>query len=112
MSDRELSRQQLYEQIWSVPASRLATEFGLSDVGLAKLCKRHDIPRPPRGYWAKQEVGRAPAKTPLPPGENDDQVIVVSYVEPEHYEKSGLSGQIYKSETEEEKPEKRIDPPP
>ncbi|QDU15074.1 hypothetical protein CA11_28930 [Gimesia maris] len=46
MSDTKLSRQQLYEQIWSVPASRLATEFGLSDVGLAKLCKRHDIPRP------------------------------------------------------------------
>ena len=76
MSDRKLSRQQLYEQVWSVSASRLATEFGLSDVGLAKLCKRHDIPRPPRGYWAKKEVGKAPAQTPLPPGDNGDQRAV------------------------------------
>ncbi len=56
MSDRKLSRQQLYEQVWSVPASRLATEFGLSDVGLAKLCKRHDIldldiPEEPRSWF-------------------------------------------------------------
>jgi len=26
-------------------------EFGLSDVGLAKLRRRHEIPVPSRGYW-------------------------------------------------------------
>ncbi|QDU09614.1 hypothetical protein [Gimesia aquarii] len=109
MSDTKLSRQQLYEQIWSTPASRLATEFGLSDVGLAKLCKRHDIPRPPRGYWAKKEVGKAPAQTPLPPGDDNDDQVIVAFVEPEQYEKSGLSEEIQKSETEEEKPEKEIE---
>ncbi len=45
---------------------RLATEFGLSDVGLGKICKRFDIPRPPVGYWAKKEFGKSPPQTPLP----------------------------------------------
>ncbi len=108
MSETNLSRQQLYEQIWSTPASRLASEFGLSDVGLAKLCKRHNIPRPPRGYWDKMKAGKAPAQTPLPPDENSDEVII-SFVEPEEYKKSGLSEEIWKRETEEEKPEKKIE---
>lgn len=33
--------------------STLAIEFGISDRGLAKVCGRHRIPVPPRGYWAK-----------------------------------------------------------
>lgn len=45
---------------------RLAEEYGLSDVGLAKVCRRHKIPRPGIGYWAKKEFGKAPRRTPLP----------------------------------------------
>jgi len=29
----------------------------MSDVGLAKVCRRYDIPRPPPGYWAKLQAG-------------------------------------------------------
>jgi hypothetical protein len=61
-----LDRSQLYERVWTTPISKLAAEFGLSDRGLAKLCERHNIPRPPRGYWAKLEAGQAPKKTPPP----------------------------------------------
>lgn len=46
--------------------SRLCDEFGLSDRGLAKICERHAIPTPPRGYWAKREAGRKVRQTPLP----------------------------------------------
>jgi len=42
----------------------LAGEFGMSDRGLAKLCARHHIPVPPRGYWAKVAAGEKP---PVPP---------------------------------------------
>lgn len=35
----------------------VSQEFGLSNVGLAKLCRRHRIPVPPRGYWRKKETG-------------------------------------------------------
>jgi hypothetical protein len=42
-----LSRRQLYDLVWTTPIRKLAREFGLSDVGLAKTCRRYDIPRPP-----------------------------------------------------------------
>ena len=59
-----LTRQELYDQVWSTPMRKLATLYGLSDVGLAKICESHNIPRPPRGYWAKKEFGKAPPRTP------------------------------------------------
>lgn len=59
------TREQLYDEVWSTPMRILASKFGLSDVGLAKVCRRHNIPRPPVGYWAKKAVGKAPARTRL-----------------------------------------------
>ena len=61
-----LTREELYHQVWSKPMSTLAKEYHLSDVGLAKVCKKHKIPRPDRGYWAKKDFGKAPPQTPLP----------------------------------------------
>ena len=42
-----LTRAELYEKVWATPMRTLAKEFGMSDVGLAKVCRRHDIPVPP-----------------------------------------------------------------
>lgn len=44
--------------VWSKPVIHLAKEYGLSDVGLAKACRRHDISLPPVGYWAKIAAGQ------------------------------------------------------
>ena len=52
-----IDRNELFEKVWSTPISRLAREYELPDVGLAKICKRMEIPRPERGYWQKLEVG-------------------------------------------------------
>ena len=68
-----ISRRALYDLVWSKAVTKLADDFGLSDVGFAKLCKRNNIPRPPRGYWAMLQVGKAPPKTRLPmPSQNWD----------------------------------------
>lgn len=61
------TRQELYDLAWSEPMKTLAGRFELSDVGLAKACKKANIPRPPRGYWAKLAAGKKVSKTPLPP---------------------------------------------
>lgn len=61
-----LTRQALYDLIWSEPARVLAPRFGISDVALSKLCERHQIPQPPRGYWAKQSAGKKVGRFPLP----------------------------------------------
>lgn len=68
---RVTTRVELYDMLWSEPTTKIAAKFGLSDVGLAKVCRKHDIPRPPRGYWAQRQSGLAPGRTPLPrPAEN------------------------------------------
>jgi hypothetical protein len=67
MKVKPVSRETLYEQVWSTPMSRLASTYGASDVGLAKACDRHNIPRPGRGHWAKPEHGKPVRQVPLPP---------------------------------------------
>ncbi len=72
------TREELYELVWSKPISKLAGEFGLSDVGLAKACKKANIPRPPRGYWAKLAAGKKVFRHELPmrgPGMSDEVFI-------------------------------------
>jgi hypothetical protein len=46
--------------------SRLAREYGISGKGLAKICKKLNVPVPPRGYWAKIRSGLK-LKRPLLP---------------------------------------------
>lgn len=62
-----LSRKELYDKVWSVPMHTLSKELGMSDVGLAKACRRRGIPVPPRGYWAKKHAGKRVSQPPLPP---------------------------------------------
>ena len=61
-----LTREQLYEQVWTEPMATLAKKYGLSDVGLAKICRKMRIPLPWRGYWQKKGAGKALRPTPLP----------------------------------------------
>jgi len=61
------TRQELYELVWKTPMRRLARQFGLSDVGLAKTCQRHSIPKPPPGYWAKKKHGKIVRRRSLLP---------------------------------------------
>lgn len=67
----ERYRQQLYEEVWSLPTQKVATEHGVSDVAIAKTCKRLMIPKPPRGYWNKKAAGLSvPDRPPLKPVDN------------------------------------------
>jgi len=61
-----LHRDELYKQVWETPMMKLSREYGLSDRGLAKICKRLNIPVPPRGYWAKVQNGIKVPKKKLP----------------------------------------------
>lgn len=63
----EVTREQLHERIWAEPAMKLAKEFGVSGPGLAKACRKHGIPVPERGYWARVATGKRVAKRPLLP---------------------------------------------
>jgi hypothetical protein len=71
-----VSREDLYQQVWAKPMSRLATEYAISDRGLAKVCSRLYIPFPPRGYWAKLQAGCKVKQAPLPPAKADTPASV------------------------------------
>lgn len=73
-SGRTIKRSELYKLVWQEPMMRLAKTFGMSDVGLAKICRKHNIPRPPRGYWAKKQHGQEPREIPLPKSAQDDEI--------------------------------------
>ena len=60
-------RESLHELVWTAPVLEVAKRLGVSDVGLAKLCRRAVIPTPGRGYWAQVESGQRIGQTPLPP---------------------------------------------
>jgi integrase len=62
-----IERDVLYRLVWEAPVSEVAVRFSISDVGLAKACRRANIPLPARGYWAKTEAGKFIPRIPLPP---------------------------------------------
>jgi hypothetical protein len=76
------TREQLYELVWQHPLLQLAQRYAMSDVGLSKLCARHDIPTPPRGYWAKIQAGTKPSRTRLP-ASADTSLIQLSVLTPD-----------------------------
>ncbi len=45
-----LTREQLYELVWSKPMQHVAKDYGVSDRAMAKLCARNQVPDPPRDY--------------------------------------------------------------
>ena len=60
-----MTRQELYDLVWSSPVSTAAKQFGISDKTLALKCSAIKVPIPPRGYWAKVAAGEAPGRTPM-----------------------------------------------
>jgi hypothetical protein len=67
LQDQIWNREELYDEVWSTPMQKVAKKYGISDVGLAKVCRKLAIPVPGRGHWAKKEAGQAVKQLPLPP---------------------------------------------
>jgi hypothetical protein len=70
-----LSREELYNEVWSEPIVRVAARLGLSGRGLGKRCARNHIPVPPRGWWAKKQHGHDVRRTPLPKVSKRDKFV-------------------------------------
>ena len=61
-----VSCEDLYAQVWSTPMRDLATQYGITGTGLAKICARLNVPCPPRGYWAKKRAAKPVVQFRLP----------------------------------------------
>ena len=69
-----ISREDLYQLVWSEPMLRVAERFGVSSSYLARVCTNLNIPRPQRGYWAKLAVGKTLPVPPLPEAKIGDPI--------------------------------------
>lgn len=79
----QVTREELYRQVWETPMSRLAAEYGISGNGLAKICNRLNIPYPPRGWWAKKAAGKKVVTYRLPPpDDNTPSAVTISPTPP------------------------------
>lgn len=63
----KLSRGELERLVWSRPVVSVAREFGVSDVAVAKKCRKLGVAKPPPGFWAKVKAGRLPHPCGVPP---------------------------------------------
>ena len=52
--------------MWTEPMWTVAPRYGLSDVGMAKVCRRYRIPVPGRGYWQQKQAGQRVHQIQLP----------------------------------------------
>ncbi|MDP2453241.1 MULTISPECIES: hypothetical protein [unclassified Kaistella] len=73
----KISRQELYEKVWSFPLTQLCKEYNLSDNGLRKICIKHDIPLPVSGHWSKVRFGKKVTKIKLPAKDETNIIIEI-----------------------------------
>jgi hypothetical protein len=62
----KIDREKLYEEIWKIPTAQLAKKYDITDVALSKICKKLNVPKPPRGYWARISAGQQVGRQKLP----------------------------------------------
>lgn len=76
-TERILSRSELYALVWCRPVQQVAADIGVSGVAVAKACRRHNIPVPGRGAWARRRHGHHVEQVPLPalPGAADPAIF-------------------------------------
>jgi hypothetical protein len=78
MPPDQLTRRAMYDLVWSKPMTKVAEEFGISDVALKKICDRHRVPTPSRGYWARKESGQPVKQVRFyATADPDDEQIVI-----------------------------------
>jgi len=52
----EVSKEELELLVWSKPTTAVGKMFNVTDKAIEKRCKKFDIKKPPRGYWAKKRA--------------------------------------------------------
>jgi hypothetical protein len=63
---KALERERIHAEVWAEPTMHVAARHGISGSMLARICTKLQIPRPPRGYWARPKAWKEKHKIPLP----------------------------------------------
>jgi hypothetical protein len=87
IDERFYNRNTLYTEVWNEPMLKVAKRYGVSDVALAKTCRKLNVPLPGVGYWTKKQFGKEPPTPPLPKMEQVPRVLKRSLSEHHHSKK-------------------------
>jgi hypothetical protein len=85
----------------------LAADFGVSDVAIAKACKRYAIPKPPLGYWARIQAGQKVPKPKLPPAP-PNRPAIITFATQDRAAPPDASGETAEKIAEEQRQENEI----
>lgn len=102
------TRKELYKMVWETPILQLSKQLGISDVGLKKVCKRHNIPTPQVGYWRQKECGKKPQKTRLPTPSRNPDIEFKGAPPPEEHEHTPEEAEVTRLIQFELNPDNRI----
>src|SRR3974390_2725732 len=62
----QVTRVDLYRQVWSTPLVQLAARYRTTTNELASICARMNVPRPPSGYWMMKSNGKPVVQLEFP----------------------------------------------
>ena len=62
---RFINREQLYQEVWNIPLTKLAPVYNFSTYQMKKLCDTFCIPLPKAGHWSKVTFGKIVEISPL-----------------------------------------------
>jgi hypothetical protein len=54
----DISREELYELVWSHPTTAVAKMFNVTDKAIERRCRLLGVEKPPLGYWTKVKYGK------------------------------------------------------
>lgn len=80
----KISRQELYDLVWSKPMKALTKEYNISDYELRKIAKKIDIPLPQFGYWQKLQYDKKVKKIPLSIDFKGEELIILNKTKEEN----------------------------
>jgi len=61
-----ITRQELYDLVWSKQLGQVADELGIKKTDLCTLCLCNDVPRPSSLFWRHKAIGKPEEPEPLP----------------------------------------------
>ena len=106
------TRLELFEQVWVTPMTKLAKNFGCSDVGLRKACIKFEIPLPPQGHWQKLLYGKGFAKPEIPRPKYNPEIeinpVAVKVAKEAHQRDKAIEEALEKSPEQKLKPLKDL----
>lgn len=78
----DLTREQIYDMLWTIGVGKTEKSLGVKQPELKKICDEFQIPRPSSNYWVALSLEKSPQKTPLPSFGDNKNIHIEDYIKP------------------------------